>query len=65
MKPLSERLTADEVEAVDLFRQRLLSEFSRDVTDVRLFGSKARGEAGPDSDGLPLTAPSVDSTPIR
>ncbi len=30
--------------------QRLQSRFSQDVIDVRLFGSKARGQSGPDSD---------------
>jgi predicted nucleotidyltransferase len=32
------------------FAQRLRAEFGQCVTDVRLFGSKARGEASADSD---------------
>jgi predicted nucleotidyltransferase len=50
MSHLSERLSSDEVKAVEAFVEQLLTEFGQDVTDVRLFGSKARGEAGPDSD---------------
>ncbi len=50
MTPLSERLTLRESQAVEAFVERLLAEFGPDVTDVRLFGSKARGEAGADSD---------------
>jgi len=50
MSHLSERLSSDEVKAIEVFVERLLTEFGQDVTDVRLFGSKARGEADPDSD---------------
>jgi len=50
MRPLSEHLSLDEKKAIETFVQRLLAEFGRDVADVRLFGSKARSEAGPDSD---------------
>lgn len=32
------------------FVERLMAELGHGVNDVRLFGSKARGEAGPDSD---------------
>ena len=45
-----ERLAAKDQEAIEAFVQRLLAEFGQGVTDVRLFGSKVRGEAGPDSD---------------
>jgi predicted nucleotidyltransferase len=45
-----EYLSSKEEKAVGTFVQRLLAEFGQDVTDVRLFGSKVRGEAGPDSD---------------
>ena len=47
---LSEHLSPGEERAVEVFVRRLLAEFGQDVTDVRLFGSKARGEAGLDSD---------------
>jgi len=50
MNPLREHLSSDEIKAVEGFDKRLLSEFGQDVLDVRVFGSKARGEAGPDSD---------------
>lgn len=46
----NESLSADEKKAIEAFLQRLLAEFGQDVTDVRLFGSKARGQANPDSD---------------
>jgi predicted nucleotidyltransferase len=49
MKP-SGHLSPDEERAIGVFVKQLLAEFGQDVTDVRLFGSKARGEAGPDSD---------------
>jgi predicted nucleotidyltransferase len=50
MSQLREHLASHEEEAVDTFVQRLRAEFGQDVADVRLFGSKARGEAGADSD---------------
>ncbi len=50
MTHLAERLSSDEVKAVEVFAERLLAEFGQDVTDVRVFGSKARGEADADSD---------------
>ena len=50
MSHLSERLSSGEVKAIEVFVEQLLTEFGQDVTDVRLFGSKARGEADPDSD---------------
>ena len=46
----SERFSSNEERAIEVFVKQLLAEFSQDVTDVRLFGSKARGEAGLDSD---------------
>lgn len=46
----SERLSPNEERAIQVFVKRLLAEFGQGVTDVRLFGSRARGEAGPDSD---------------
>ena len=50
MTQLSERLSSNEEKAIDTFVQQLHARFGQDVIDVRLFGSKARGEAGPDSD---------------
>lgn len=50
MRHLSEYLSPNEERAIEVFVRRLQAEFGQDVTDVRLFGSKARGEAGPDSD---------------
>jgi predicted nucleotidyltransferase len=50
MSPLSDHLALREEEAVGTFVQRLLAEFGQDVTDVRMFGSKARGEADSESD---------------
>jgi predicted nucleotidyltransferase len=46
----SKYLSSKDEKALDTFVQRLLVEFDQDVTDVRLFGSKARGEASSDSD---------------
>jgi predicted nucleotidyltransferase len=43
-------LAPPEAEALETFVQRLLAAHGQDVTDVRLFGSKARGDAHPDSD---------------
>jgi predicted nucleotidyltransferase len=50
MSRSSKHLSAKEKKAVRAFVQRLVAELGQDVTDVRLFGSKARGEAGADSD---------------
>jgi len=50
MKQANEHLSPDEKKAIEVFVKRLLVELGQDVTDVRLFGSKARGEAGSDSD---------------
>jgi uncharacterized protein len=50
MRQLSNYLSANEVEAVTIFVEKLLDKFGQEIEDVRLFGSKARGEAGPDSD---------------
>lgn len=43
-------LVANERQAIEVFVQRLLTEFGADVVDVRLFGSQARGDADADSD---------------
>ena len=50
MNNLNERLSSDEEKAIETFVQRLQAEFGQDLTDVRLYGSKARGEARSDSD---------------
>ena len=43
-----EFLSENERKAVEILKSRLMERF--DVRDMRLFGSKARGQAGPDSD---------------
>ena len=50
MNTPSERLDRNEEQAIQTFVQRLLADCGQDVIDVRLFGSKARGQAGPDAD---------------
>ena len=50
MSQLSKYLSMNEAKAVEVFVEKLLTEFGQDVDDVRLFGSKARGDAEPDSD---------------
>lgn len=50
MNNLNERLSSDEEKAIETFVQRLQAEFGQELTDVRLYGSKARGEARSDSD---------------
>ncbi|MBI1882549.1 MAG: nucleotidyltransferase domain-containing protein, partial [Chloroflexi bacterium] len=47
---MSKYLSANEEKAVEVFVEKLLSGFGQDVDNVRLFGSKARGDAEPDSD---------------
>jgi predicted nucleotidyltransferase len=46
----SDRLTQREQDAVYDFLQRLQRGFGRAVRQTTLFGSKARGDSGPDSD---------------
>jgi predicted nucleotidyltransferase len=50
MNRLKDCLTSREEQAIKAFVQRLTAELDGDVADVLLFGSKARGEAKPDSD---------------
>jgi predicted nucleotidyltransferase len=45
-----EHLSSDERRALDSFVRQLLDELESEIVDVRLFGSKARGDAGPESD---------------
>ncbi|MBI1877319.1 MAG: nucleotidyltransferase domain-containing protein [Chloroflexi bacterium] len=47
---MSKYLSVNEKKAVELFAEKLLTKFGQDVDEVRLFGSKARGEADFDSD---------------
>lgn len=44
------RITKKENDALQAFNQRLLSELGKQVRQVILFGSKARGDSAPDSD---------------
>ncbi len=46
----SDRLTRREKDAVQDFLQRLQRGFGQAVRQTTLFGSKARGDSGPDSD---------------
>jgi predicted nucleotidyltransferase len=46
----SVHLDSQDQRAIDLFLHRLMTIYGQDVIDVRLFGSKARGDAGADSD---------------
>jgi predicted nucleotidyltransferase len=50
MSRLKDCLTPREEQAINAFVQQLTTELGGDVADVLLFGSKARGEARPDSD---------------
>jgi uncharacterized protein len=44
------RITKKESDALQAFNQRLLNELGKQVRQVILFGSKARGDSAPDSD---------------
>jgi predicted nucleotidyltransferase len=45
-----EHLSLNEEQALESFVQQLLEELEPEIIDIRLFGSKARGDAGPGSD---------------
>lgn len=47
---LSEVLLVDESEAIVVFKNALCAELEHQLLEIWLFGSKARGEATPDSD---------------
>ena len=47
---MSMKLTRDEQEWLDAYRSALAEDFPNLVEEILIFGSKARGEAGPDSD---------------
>ena len=44
------KLTPDEQTWLDAYRQALRERFPDLIEDIIIFGSKARGDAGPDSD---------------
>ncbi|MFQ5792036.1 MAG: nucleotidyltransferase domain-containing protein, partial [Acidobacteriota bacterium] len=44
------KLTLEEQAWLDAYRQALAEQFPDLVEEIVIFGSKARGEAGPDSD---------------
>lgn len=50
MNRVNEYLSANEERAIQAFIEKLTDKFSQELKDVRLFGSKARGEANLDSD---------------
>jgi predicted nucleotidyltransferase len=45
-----EHLTSGEEKALETFVKQLIDELEPEIADVRIFGSKARGDAGPESD---------------
>jgi predicted nucleotidyltransferase len=45
-----EHLSSTEGQALASFVERVVNELGPDITDMRIFGSKARGDAGPESD---------------
>ena len=44
------RLTVQEQQALWQFKESLQARFGDEIVEVRVFGSKARGDAGPESD---------------
>ncbi len=50
MKRFNKTLSLNETKAIDVFVTGLFANFGPEVAEARLFGSKARGDAGPDSD---------------
>ena len=61
----SDRLTEREQDAVHAFLQRLQRGLGRVVRQTILFGSKARGDSGPDSDIDILIIVDEESWPLR
>lgn len=47
---LPEILSEDEQKAIKAFKYRLLDKYPKEIKDLRLFGSKARGDSHPESD---------------
>ena len=58
-----EFLSENEKKAVEILKSRLKERF--DVRDMRLFGSKAKGQAGPDSDLDIMIEPASRSSEIE
>lgn len=58
-------LSTHEQEALDIFLERLYARHGDRVRSVFLFGSKARGDAGPDSDLDLLVALTNDDPRLR
>jgi len=56
-------LSLDERKALDAFVKRLYTRYTGRVTSVALFGSKARGDAGSDSD-LDVVVVLADDDPL-
>ncbi|MBE7554472.1 MAG: nucleotidyltransferase domain-containing protein [Anaerolineales bacterium] len=50
MKRVNEYVSVNEERAIQVFIEILTDKFSQEIEDIRLFGSKARGEATLDSD---------------
>jgi predicted nucleotidyltransferase len=50
IKALSMRLTPDEQAWLDTYRHELIERYPRSVAHMVIYGSKARGDAYPDSD---------------
>jgi predicted nucleotidyltransferase len=54
---LDHLLTGEERQAIEAFVTELYQQYPDRVQDVILFGSKARGEGHPDSDGVGCMPP--------
>jgi predicted nucleotidyltransferase len=59
------RITKKENDALQAFNQRLLTELEKQVQQVILFGSKARGDSALDSDIDVLILADEESRPLR
>jgi predicted nucleotidyltransferase len=59
------RITKKENDALQAFNQRLLTELGKQVQQVILFGSKARGDSALDSDIDVLILADEESRPLR
>ena len=65
MRRGSLRLTASEHKWLDAYREALAAQYPSAVERMIIYGSKARGDAGPDSDyDLPIVTPD-DAPPQR
>ncbi|PIT98161.1 MAG: hypothetical protein COT71_02245 [Candidatus Andersenbacteria bacterium CG10_big_fil_rev_8_21_14_0_10_54_11] len=58
-------LTAQEKKALQLFKQRLLAQLPNQIEELKLFGSKARGESNKFSDMDVWVVVIHDSLPVR